>query len=186
MTQGIISAKDRTLSFLDGLIQTDAAINEGNSGGPLVNAAGQVIGINTAVLRGGGTNAEGIGLAIAVDTAKPVIEQLRRGGVSPAERAFLGVETQDLTPEVREEIGSGATAGAVISDVVPGSAAAAAGLRRLDVIVAIDGRAVRSSANVASIVRSKKPGDEVEVEYFRGDDRRTVRATLGTRAAVGG
>ena len=82
VTEGIISAKDRTLTEagLDGLIQTDAAINRGNSGGPLVNAAGEVIGINTAVIRGGGSAAEGIGLAIAIDTAKPIIEALRAGG----------------------------------------------------------------------------------------------------------
>lgn len=184
VTQGIISAKDRTLSFLDGLIQTDAPINQGNSGGPLVNAAGQVIGINTAVLRGGATNAEGIGLAIAVDTAKPIIEELRRGGVPASQRAFLGVESQDLTPEDREQGRTGASAGAVISGVLPGSAADAAGLRRRDVIVKIDGRDVRAAANVASIIRTKKPGDVVEIEYFRGESRLTTRATLGTRPAA--
>ena len=185
VTQGIISAKDRTLGGLDGLIQTDAAINRGNAGGPLVNAAGQVIGINTAVIRGGGSEAEGIGLAIAIDPAKQIIEQLRKGGLPPDQRAFLGVSTQDLSAEVKENIQTGANAGAVVAEVVPGSAAAAAGLRRFDVIVSIDGKEVRSAANVGSIIRTKKPGDEVRIEYFRGDDRRTTTATLATRPSDG-
>ncbi|HVF32435.1 MAG TPA: trypsin-like peptidase domain-containing protein [Acidimicrobiales bacterium] len=185
VTEGIISAKDRTLAEagLDGLIQTDAAINRGNSGGPLVNAAGEVIGINTAVIRGGGSAAEGIGLAIAIDTAKPIIEALRAGGVPARDRAFLGVSSQDLTPEIRDNIGSPARAGAVVAEVVEGSAAAEAGLQRLDVIVAIDGRDVQAAVNVGSAVRAKKPGDTVEIEYFRGDEKRTTTATLGTRPA---
>ncbi|MBW3650238.1 MAG: trypsin-like peptidase domain-containing protein [Actinobacteria bacterium] len=181
VTQGIVSAKDRTLGGLDGLIQTDAAINRGNSGGPLVNAAGQVIGINTAVIRGGGSEAEGIGLAIAIDPAKQIIEQLRKGGLPPDQRAFLGVSTQDLSPEVKENIQTGASSGAVVAEIVPGSAAAAAGLRRFDVIVRIDGKDIRGAANVGSVIRTKKPGDQVQIEYFRGDERRTTTATLGTR-----
>ena len=185
VTEGIISAKDRTLreAGLDGLIQTDAAINRGNSGGPLVNAAGEVIGINTAVIRGGGSEAEGIGLAIAIDTAKPIIEALRKGGIPPSERPFLGVSSQDLTPEIRENIDSPANAGAVIAEVVPGSAADEAGLQRLDVIVAIDGRDVQGAVNVGSTIRTKKPGDTVEIEYYRGDEKLKTTATLGTRPA---
>jgi S1-C subfamily serine protease len=183
VTEGIISAKDRTLAEagLDGLIQTDAAINHGNSGGPLVNAAGEVIGINTAVIRGGGSDAEGIGLAIAIDTAKPILEALRKGGIADADRAFLGVSSADLTPEIRDNIGTGATTGAVVDEIVPGSAAETAGLRRFDVIVKIDGKDVNSAVNVGSAVRSKKPGDTVVVEYYRGDERRRTTATLGTR-----
>jgi S1-C subfamily serine protease len=183
VTEGIISAKDRTLAEagLDGLIQTDAAINHGNSGGPLVNAAGEVIGINTAVIRGGGTDAEGIGLAIAIDTAKPIIEQLRKGGTAADEKPFLGVSSQDLTPEIRQNIDSPADSGAVIAEVVAGSAADAAGLKRLDVIVKIDGRDVQGAVNVGSAVRAKKPGDTVEIEYYRGDEKRTTTATLGRR-----
>ena len=175
VTEGIISAKDRTLAEagLDGLIQTDAAINRGNSGGPLVNAAGEVIGINTAVIRGGMSEAEGIGLAIAIDTAKPIIEALRKGGIPAGERPFLGVSSEELTPEIRENIETPARAGAVVAEVVPGSAADAAGLRRLDVIVKIDGRDVQSAVNVGSTIRTKKPGDTVTIEYFRGEERRT-------------
>jgi S1-C subfamily serine protease len=183
VTEGIISAKDRTLpeAGLDGLIQTDAAINHGNSGGPLVNAAGDVIGINTAVIRGGGSEAEGIGLAIAIDSAKPLLDALRSGGIPDADRAFLGVSSQDLTPEVRDNIQTPAASGAVVAEVVPGSAADDAGLRRLDVIVEIDGRAVQGAVNIGSTIRSKKPGDTVVIEYYRGDERRRTTATLETR-----
>ncbi|HUP86174.1 MAG TPA: trypsin-like peptidase domain-containing protein [Acidimicrobiales bacterium] len=183
VTEGIISATNRTLPEvgLDGLIQTDAAINHGNSGGPLVNAAGEVIGINTAVIRGGGSDAEGIGLAIAIDTAKPIIEALRHGGIPADQRAFLGVSSQDLTPDIRDNIDTPATAGAVVAEVVPGSAADDAGLERLDVIVRIDGKDVQGAVNVGSAIRSKKPGDKVTIEYYRGKDRRTTTATLGTR-----
>ncbi len=183
VTEGIISAKDRTLreAGLDGLIQTDAAINHGNSGGPLVNAAGEVIGINTAVIRGGGSEAEGIGLAIAIDTAKPILDALRKGGIPAEERPFLGVSSQDLTPEIKDNIETPANNGAVIAEIVPGSAADAAGLKRLDVIVGIDGREVQGAVNVGSTIRAKKAGDTVEIEYYRGDEKRTTTATLGRR-----
>jgi putative serine protease PepD len=183
VTEGIISAKDRTLAEagLDGLIQTDAAINHGNSGGPLVNAAGEVIGINTAVIRGGNTDAEGIGLAIAIDTAKPIIESLRKGGTSAQEKAFLGISSQDLTPEIRQNIDTPAESGAVVAEVVAGSAADVAGLKRLDVIVKIDGRDVQGAVNVGSTIRTKKPGETVEIEYYRGNEKRTATATLGQR-----
>jgi S1-C subfamily serine protease len=183
VTEGIISATNRTLPEvgLDGLIQTDAAINHGNSGGPLVNAAGEVIGINTAVIRGGGSDAEGIGLAIAIDTAKPIIEALRKGGIPDDQRAFLGVSSQDLTPDIKDNIGTPANAGAVVAEIVPGSAADDAGLERLDVIVRIDGKDVQGAVNVGSAIRAKKPGDKVTIEYYRGDARRTTTATLGVR-----
>jgi len=181
ITKGIISAKDRTIDQLDGLIQTDTAINQGNSGGPLVNAAGQVIGVNTAVIRGG---AEGIGFSIAIDNAKPIIEQLRTGS-SGGSGAFLGVSSQTLDAAIASNLDLPVEVGAVVSEVVEGSAAEDAGLRVGDAIVEIDGQPVRGAASVASIVRSKSPGDVVEVTYYRGDDRRTVEVTLGSRPAVG-
>jgi S1-C subfamily serine protease len=182
VTEGIVSAKDRTVDQLDGLIQTDAAINPGNSGGPLVNAAGQVIGVNTAVIRG---PAEGIGFAIAIDNAKPIIEQLRKGGPPPAATAFLGISSQTLDAEIAANLDVPADAGAVIAEVVPGSAAEQAGLRRGDVIVELDGRPVRSAAAIGTILRSKQPGDTVTITYYRGDRRHTARATLGTRPDTG-
>jgi len=176
VTTGIISAKDRSLEGLDGLIQTDAAINQGNSGGPLVNAAGQVIGVNTAVIRGG---AEGIGFSIAIDNAKPVIQDIRTG--RPLGGGFLGVSTQSVTSVIAENLGVPVETGAVVVEVVPGTAAAEAGLERGDVIVEIDGEAVTSAENVGSIVRRKEPGDEVGIVFYRGDERKTATAALGSR-----
>ncbi|HEX2850772.1 MAG TPA: trypsin-like peptidase domain-containing protein [Acidimicrobiales bacterium] len=187
VTEGIISAKDRTIDTYDNLIQTDAPINEGNSGGPLVNASGQVIGINTLVIRGTGNTrgvAEGLGFAIAVDTAKPIIDQLRKGG--PKEGgAFLGVSSQTLTTDIKDSVDTGASDGAIIADVVQGSAAAVAGLQRYDVIVEIDGQPVKTSSDVSRIIRAKNPGDKVTITYYRGQDKRTAQATLGTRPAGG-
>ena len=181
VTEGIVSAKDRTVEQLDGLIQTDAAINPGNSGGPLVNAAGQVIGVNTAVIRG---PAEGIGFAIAIDNAKPIIEQLRKGGPPPASTAFLGVSSQTLNADIAATLDVPVDAGAVLAEVVPGSGAEEAGLRRGDVIVEIDGRPVLSAATISTIMRAKQPGDTVEITYYRGERRQTTKATLGTRPDV--
>jgi S1-C subfamily serine protease len=181
VTEGIVSAKDRTIDQLDGLIQTDAAINPGNSGGPLVNAEGLVIGMNTAVIRG---SAEGIGFAIAIDNVKPVIDQLRKGGPPPAATAFLGVSTQTLDADIAANLDVPVEAGAVIAEVVPGSAADKAGLRLGDVIVDIDGRTVHSNSSVGSIMRTKKPGDRVTITYYRGSRRLTTTATLGTRPEV--
>ena len=180
VTTGIISAKDRSLEGLDGLIQTDTAINQGNSGGPLVNAAAQVIGVNTAVIRGG---AEGIGFSIAIDNAKPVIDDLRAGRAATS-GAFLGVSSQSMTPTIAENLDVPVDSGAVIVEVVPDSAADGAGLQRGDVIVEIDGQRVDSAANVGSIIRDRQPGDEVEIVYYRGAERRTAKATLGSRPAT--
>jgi S1-C subfamily serine protease len=180
VTTGIVSAKDRALEGLDGLIQTDTAINQGNSGGPLVNAAGQVIGVNTAVIRGG---AEGIGFSIAIDNVKPVIDDLRTGKTSGG--GFLGISSQSMTPEIADNLDVPVGSGAVIVEVVPGTAADDAGLERGDVIVEIDGQEITSAANVGTIVRGKEPGDEVEITFYRGDEKQTVTATLGSRPVTG-
>ncbi|HEX7166092.1 MAG TPA: trypsin-like peptidase domain-containing protein [Acidimicrobiales bacterium] len=177
VTTGIISAKERTLDNLEGLIQTDTAINQGNSGGPLVNAAGQVIGVNTAVIRGG---AEGIGFALAIDNVKPVVEAIRGGGTT-GKGAFLGIQSQSIDPAIADNLDIPVTSGAVIVEVVPGAAAEKGGLRRGDVIVSIDSKQVRSAASVVTILRDKKPGDEVEIRYYRGDEERTAKVTLGSR-----
>jgi S1-C subfamily serine protease len=177
VTTGIISAKDRSLEGLDGLIQTDTAINQGNSGGPLVNAAGQVIGVNTAVIRGG---AEGIGFSIAIDNAKPVIEGIRSGEPQTA-GGFLGISSQTLTPDIAANLDVPVESGAVIVEVVPDSGAEAAGLERGDVIVEIDGREVTAASTVGAIVREKEAGDEVEIVYYRGGERMTATATLSSR-----
>jgi S1-C subfamily serine protease len=185
VTQGIVSAKDRSIRApgveLQGLIQTDAAINPGNSGGPLVNASGEVVGINTAILE----DSQNIGFAIAIDLAKPIIEQIESGGgtITP-DTAFLGLTASDLDDvavEVRDVYGITADSGAMVSDVIAGEAAADAGLQRGDVIVEIDGNEIAGSADVGVAVRSHKPGDRVQIAYEREGQRRTTEAVLGRR-----
>ena len=121
VTTGIISAKDRTLGNLDGLLQTDAAVNPGNSGGPLVDAAGQVIGINTA----GADQAQGINFAIAINTAKPILEDLRNanGGTLGTSGAYLGITPVTLTPVIASRLGIGVDKGVIIEQVSPQSPA---------------------------------------------------------------
>ena len=174
VTRGIVSALNRSIggedgARLSGLIQTDAAINPGNSGGPLVNAAGQVIGINTAV-DGQGQN---IGFAIAIDKAKPILERLRTGqSTATTPRAYLGVSTQAVD-------GTGAT----VVEVGPGTPAAGAGLQVGDVIVALDSTQVTDPDDLSEAIGAKKPGDRVTVAYSRNGQRRTAQVNLGTRPA---
>jgi putative serine protease PepD len=189
VTEGIVSAKDRNIQTSDGtlrnLIQTDAAINPGNSGGPLLNAQGQVVGINTAII----DDAQNIGFAIAIDLLKPLIEDLKegRGAITP-ESPFLGVSTQalgDVTDAVLERYGVTADEGAFVSDVVPGSGAAEAGLQPGDVIVAIDGEPVTSSTDVGAIIRNREAGEMITIEIERQGEPQTITATLKSRAETG-
>jgi putative serine protease PepD len=185
VTSGIVSAKDRDISdgnvTLENLIQTDAAINPGNSGGALVNSAGEVVGINTAIIQG----AQNIGFAIAIDNVKLLIEDLLAGGGDlTANTAVLGVSTldvssPDLADDVREEFDITADAGAVVVNVDPESAAGAAGLQVGDVIVEFDGEAVRNAEQLTRLVRGRESGDEVSVVVVRRGERTTVSVTLG-------
>jgi S1-C subfamily serine protease len=178
VTRGIVSALDRSLDTdtdtITGLIQTDASISSGNSGGPLVNAKGQVIGINTAVAAsGGGTSAENIGFAIAIDQAMPVVERLRNH--QPAASAgYLGIQSADPTDGSR---------GATVMAVETGSPAAGAGLKVGDLITQIGDKSVDGAAALASAVRSHKPGDKVAVHLVRDGKSLVVNATLATRPA---
>jgi len=190
VTAGIVSALDRELQAengisLDGLIQTDAAIYPGNSGGPLVDAGGRVIGVNTAVARGvEGIGSENLGFALAIDQLVPLIEELEQGGGEVVAGAFLGVETrdiEDLQPALIERLGIEAESGAFIADVVPGSGADDADLRPGDVIVSIDGEDVDEAADVADIITSLSPGDRVTIVIEREGEEREVEATLGAR-----
>ena len=162
VTRGIVSALDRSVEeangTMTGLIQTDASISSGNSGGPLVNAAGQVIGINTAVASSGrGGAAENIGFAIAVDQAMPVVDRLR--GNSTATRiGYLGVRIADPEDGSR---------GATVMNVESGSPAAEAGLRPGDLITHVGDRAVDGSAALASAVRSHQPGETIALRLIR-------------------
>jgi putative serine protease PepD len=185
VTRGILSALDRTITVQDptnpgrevtfsSLLQTDAAINPGNSGGPLLNAQGQVVGVNSAVAG----NAENIGFALAIDSVKPLIERIRSG----KEAGFLGVVTRpvDLVNDAtRQRYGIKRDDGAFVAEVSDGSGAAEAGLQPGDVIIAIEGSAVRSPSDVARLVQSRSPGDTVEITYVRAGDEKKAKAKLG-------
>ncbi|MGH9048488.1 MAG: S1C family serine protease [Acidimicrobiia bacterium] len=179
VTRGIISGPPREVVAeeigitLDAVLQTDAAINQGNSGGPLVDARGRVIGINTAIAG----QAENVGFAIPISHALPIIEDLRAGRLP----AFLGVRTETLTPAVADELGVDADAGAVVLNVTEGSPAENAGIEDGDVIVEIAGDAIDETGDVPEAIRRHRPGDEIEVVLVRGDERTTVRATLVQR-----
>lgn len=178
VTLGIVSALNRTLvtdvGALDGLLQTDAAISSGNSGGPLVNAAGEVVGINTAVARGSSTlAASNIGFSISVDEALPIFEQLRKQSRGEQrEEGFLGVALD-------ERIDGGV--GAVIRDVNVGTPADAAGLRAGDIVIAVDGATVEGAAGLIAAIRDLEPGDSVQIMVQRGDERLEVVAELTSR-----
>ena len=191
VTEGIVSAKDRTLDpageHLEGLLQTDAAINPGNSGGPLVNANGEVIGMNTAVIQSTGQEpAQNIGFAIAIDTIKPLVEKLKTGAGVVTAQPFLGVSSQTLTPDVKQRYGFTPDKGAVVVDVVPGSPAENGGLQQADVITRFGGQGVESADDLVSAVRSHKPGDKIDVTYYRGANQKTVTITLGSRQVGSG
>jgi putative serine protease PepD len=190
VTQGIVSATKRSIDApstfgddvsLDNLIQTDAAINPGNSGGPLVDAAGQVVGINTAIIEG----TQNIGFAIEIDPVRSLIDDLRRGGGEiNADTAFLGVQTIDLEEVdrvVRRQLGIEADDGAFVAEVSPDSGADDAGLRAGDVIVAVEGEAVETTAQVGEAVRDRRAGDELEITIERDGEERDITATLGRR-----
>lgn len=186
VTEGIVSALNRTLDEgqvqFDDLIQTDAAINNGNSGGPLVNAAGEVIGINTVVIQqSGGNLVQNVGFAIAVDAVKPLIEDLRRGQGRVGSAAYLGVNLQNVTAEIADQLGLPDTKGAIVITVAPGSPAAAAGLERFDVITRIGDVEVDEAQDVTAAVARGTPGATVEVRYVRGTRTRTATVTLGSR-----
>jgi S1-C subfamily serine protease len=179
VTAGIVSALNRDISdsdiSLEGLIQTDAAINPGNSGGPLVNAAGQVIGMNTAILQ----NTNNIGFAIAIDRIMPLVAEMKSGGGQIKPRTFLGVTTQTVTGESQKLYGLTVSTGAIVVTTQTGSPAENAGLELGDVITKFDGVAITNNAELQKAVRAKKPKDQVEVEWVRGSEKKTATVTLG-------
>lgn len=188
VTSGIISATGRPIAASDGrsveslndLLQTDAAINPGNSGGPLLNAAGQVIGVNTAVAQ----NAEGIGFAIPINAVKGILKQVLAGDDSP-ERAFLGVTYLPINAQIAKQYDLNVKQGAMVYSesrnqaVVSDSPADKAGLKSGDVITKINDVEVGPRGGVSSLIAEYAPGDIVNLTYVRGSDERTVRITLG-------
>jgi serine protease Do len=185
VTSGIVSALGRSGLGIEGyedFIQTDASINPGNSGGPLVDLQGRVVGINTAILAPGGGNV-GIGFAVPINMARQVMEQLISYG--EIRRGRIGVEIQDLTPELAQAIGTRHSQGAVIARVMPGSPAERAGLRTNDLVIAINGAPMRSGMELRNRVGLSRIGDEVELTIERGGSERnvTVRIEQATTTA---
>ena len=180
VTAGIVSATNRNLegrsAMLDNLIQTDASINPGNSGGPLVDAAGRVIGINTAVVTppyGGG----GLGFSVPINTARDVMADLLKHG--KVLRPFLGLTYIEVTAELAEEYRLAARQGALVGDVMAGGPAARAGIRPEDIIVQIGANEVRDGGDLRRALRTREPGERMELTIQRGKGRQTVTVELG-------
>jgi putative serine protease PepD len=196
LTTGVVSALGRTVqtsqeSFIDGAIQTDAAINQGNSGGPLLDTHGNVVGINSAIYSTSGS-AAGIGFAIPINTAKRIASALISEG--RVRHASMGVEARELTPGFADALGLPVEQGLLIESVVPGSPAERAGLHggnrmvivgmmRIliggDVLVAINGQKVGSQLDMAVALDRTRPGDTVTIDFYRGQEHMNVRLTLG-------
>jgi serine protease Do len=179
VTSGIVSAKERDgmgITDYENFIQTDAAINPGNSGGPLVNLAGEAVGINTAILsRTGAYN--GIGFAIPMNMAKQICDQLMEHG--SVTRGFLGVIIQPLTPELARAFGMPETTGALVGDVADDGPAARSGLQRGDVIVKLDGEAVKDTTSFRNRVAMIKPQTSVALEVLRDGQTKSVSVEVG-------
>lgn len=181
VTTGVISAKGRPITIEDrnyrNLIQTDAAINSGNSGGPLINMAGQAIAINTAV----STSGQGIGFAIPINTAKEVINLLISNG--KVEHPFLGISMTDLNDSIAAQFGiSSGTKGVVIVQVENNSAASAAGLKAKDILLSIDGQAMTSTTEVQNYIAQQSAGQTIQLEILRGSNKMTLTASLGSKS----
>ena len=178
VTSGIVSALKRTIitesGALNGLIQTDAAISSGNSGGPLVNLRGEVVGINTAVARSDANSAaNNVGFSIAVDEIVPVLEQLRNQASGQVrEEGFLGVGLAERTDGGQ---------GAIISSVQPNSPASLAGIRENDIVLSVDGEPIDGQAGLVAAIRDASPGQTVEIELLRDGKRLSVKAKLVAR-----
>jgi serine protease Do len=177
VTMGIISATGRGglgIEDYEDFIQTDASINPGNSGGALVNTKGEVIGINTAILSGSGGN-QGVGFAIPVDMVRQIMTQLKDKGT--VTRARLGVSIQELTPQLASALGMKTSQGAVVGEVAADSPAAKAGLRKEDVIVAMNGKEVDARL-LRNTVGAMAPGSTVDLKVLRGSSEEHFSVTL--------
>lgn len=177
VTAGIVSARGRApaINEREDFIQTDAAINPGNSGGPLVNLAGEVIGINTAIsTRSGGY--DGVGFAIPGNMARWVAEQLIKDG--SVRRAYLGVALQPMTPNLRESFGVGPSEGALIGEVLPDSPGQKAGLAAGDVVLEFDGHKVANQTELQGIVEQLQPGKPYQALVLRDGKRTTMNVTV--------
>lgn len=181
VTMGIISALGRThmgINTFENFIQTDAAINPGNSGGALVDTSGNLIGINTAIVsRTGGSL--GIGFAITASVAKQVMEQIIQTG--SVTRGWIGVEVQDLTPELAESFKRPNTNGALIAGVLKGGPADQAGVKPGDILVAVDGKTVTDSSVMLDLIAALSPGKTVTIQVIRNQAEKSIKLDVGKR-----
>jgi S1-C subfamily serine protease len=184
VTTGIVSGLQRQVDAPSGfpitdVIQTDAAINPGNSGGPLINARGQVIGINSQIQTGGGNGSVGIGFAVPINTVKQLLPKLERG--QTVHHAYLGVRMGDLTSDQAKRLKVPVSDGAAVGLVDNGSPADKGGLETGDVIVAIDGHKMSDANDVVGYISGKSAGDGIQVEYYRGTSKHTANVKLVER-----
>jgi S1-C subfamily serine protease len=200
VTSGIVSAKQRQIQAPNGfsisdVIQTDAAVNPGNSGGPLLDGSGRVIGINSQIATNGGGN-EGVAFAVPIATAKDVADQLIDGG--EVQRGYLGITGGDITPEAAEALDLPVERGAIVEQAYEGGPAAEGGLQGADgeatvqgqtipvggdIITAIDGEEIEGMEDLIATVNSASPGDELVLTIMRGDEEQELAVTLGNRPA---
>jgi S1-C subfamily serine protease len=198
LSVGVVSAKNRTIQALTDFsisdaIQTDAAINKGNSGGPLLDTHGRVIGINSQIRSSGGGSV-GVGFAVSVDTIRNSIDQIRADG--RARYAYIGITSQPLYPQLAARLGVPVHEGALIADVVNGGPAEKAGLKgggkeiRFqaslvkvggDVITRVNGRPVNRASDFSQRITTFRPGDTITLEVYRGTTKRTAQVTLSER-----
>ncbi|MFA5913046.1 MAG: trypsin-like peptidase domain-containing protein, partial [Burkholderiales bacterium] len=184
VTMGIVSALHRTglrINTFENFIQTDAAINQGNSGGALIDASGALVGINTAILSQSGGSI-GIGFAIPVSTAKQVMEQLIATGA--VTRGWVGVELQEITPELAESFKLGSTAGVLVAGVQRGSPADRAGVKPGDVVLAVDGKPVRDPDSMRNLIVALAPGKQIRLKLKRDQGELELPVTVGKRPRV--
>jgi len=184
VTMGIVSALHRTglsINTFENFIQTDAAINQGNSGGALTDSAGNLVGINTAILSQTGGSI-GIGFAIPVSTAKQVMDQLIQTGA--VTRGWVGVELQEITAELAESFKLGAGAGVLVAGVQRGSPADRAGIKPGDIVVTVDGKQVRDPDSMRNLIVALAPGKQATLKLKRGQAALEVQVQVGKRPGV--
>ncbi len=177
VTSGIVSAVHRSAGA-SRYIQTDASINRGNSGGPLFDMKGNVIGINNAIFSPTGGNV-GIGFAIPADIASPIVDKLMRG--QAIERGYLGVQIVPVTDDVADSLGLARNRGELVQTVQPGQAAAAAGLQPGDIVLKVDGKEVSPDNTLSFIVANTAPGKRIPIEVLRNGKRMSLTAAVGKR-----
>ena len=180
VTVGVVSSKGRKIydASFDAYIQTDAAINPGNSGGPLINAAGEAVGINSAV----SVQGQGIGFAIPINVARDILDQLRtRGHVS---RGYLGIQLQEVDPDLQKLVHLKEARGAMVVDVQEGSAGEKAGLERYDVITGVSGKPVEDGDQLVRVIAARPPGSDVVLSVFRDGRPIQVTARLAERTGL--